>query len=218
MEQILIYGFHQQAKQLCFYMEHEGQGKVAAFVADRPFLPERRELMGRPIVAFDEVSALYPPPEYKFAVSFAYQHMIRDREEKSRMCVQAGYQLFTFISRYAAVFAKSVGEGVIIYPGCNIACGVELGDGNFLETGVTVAHDTKIGDWNFFAPAAVVCGDAFIGDHNFIGANATVIGSAFLGSGVLVGAGAVVRRAEDNGVYLPARTVPWHGKSSEIKI
>lgn len=217
MEKVLIYGFHQQAKQLCFYIENEGSGEVAAFVFDREYQTVQ-ELCGHPVVCFEEALNRYPPGEYKMAVSFAYQHMISDREEKCLKSRQAGYQLFTFVSRYATVFAKSIGESVIIYPGCNIACGVEIGDGNFFETGVTVAHDTKIGPWNFFAPSATVCGDVSIGDHNFIGANATVIGNAVLGSKVLISAGAVVRNTEDGGVYLSARTVKWHGKSSEMKI
>lgn len=217
MENVLIYGFHRQAEQLCFYIENERQGRVAAFVADREYQTVQ-ELCGRPVVCFEEALERYSPQTHSMAVSFAYQHMVHDREEKCLKSKQAGYRLFTFVSKYASVFAKSVGEGIIVYPGCNISYGVELGDGNFLETGVTIAHHTKIGSWNFFAPAATVCGDVTIGSHNFIGSNSTVIDSAVLGSKVLVGAGAVVRIGEDQSVYLPGRTVKWRGKSSEIKI
>lgn len=217
MENILIYGFRRQAEQLCFHIENEGRGAVAAFVADREYRTVG-ELWGRPVVCFEDALALYPPGEYKMAVSFAYQHMSHDRAEKSLKSVDAGYRLFTFVSRHAAVFAERIGEGCVVYPGCNIAYGVELGDGNFLETGVTVAHHTKIGNWNFFAPAATVCGGAAIGEHNFLGANCTVMNGGRIGREVIVGAGAVVRNTEDGGVYFPARTVKWHGKSSEMKI
>lgn len=217
MEHVLIYGFHHQAEQLCFYIENEGCGTVAAFVADREYRTVDT-LCGRPVVCFEDALTFYPPEDYKMAVSFAYQHMIHDRKEKSLKSKQAGYQLFTFVSKYAAVFAKSIGEGVIVYPGCNIAYGVELGDGNFLETGVTIAHHTKVGSWNFFAPAVTVCGDVTIESYNFFGANSTVFSSAVIGSEVLIGAGAVVRMGENQSVYLPGRTVKWHGKSSEIKI
>lgn len=216
MENILIYGFRQQAEQLCFYIENECCGTVSAFVADREYRTVQ-ELCGRPVVFFEEALERYPPQTHKMAVSFAYQHMIHDRAEKCLKSKEAGYRLFTFVSKYATVFAKDIGEGVIVYPGCNIAYGVELGNGNFLETGVTIAHHSKIGSWNFFAPAATVCGDVRIGSFNFIGANSTIFHSAVIGSEVLVGAGAVVRAAEDQSVYLPDRTVKWHGKSSEMK-
>lgn len=217
MDRILIYGFHQQAEQLCFYIENEGRAEVAAFVADREYLTAD-EVCGRPVVCFEDALTRYPPETHKMAVSFAYQHMVRDREEKCLKSRRAGYELYTFVSQYASVFAKSVGEGVIIYPGCHIGYGVEIGDGNFFETGVTIAHHTKIGDWNFFAPASAVCGSVTIGSHNFIGAHATVLHDAVLGEEVLVGAGAVVRFGEDHAVYLPGRAVKWHGKSTDMKI
>lgn len=217
MESILVYGFRHQAEQLCFYIENEGCGTVAAFVADKEY-QTLKELCGRPVICFEDALDLYPPGEYKIAISFAYQHMIHDRAKKSFKCRQAGYRLFTFVSKFASVFAKHVGEGVIIYPGCKISYGVELGDGNFLETGVTIAHHSKIGSWNFFAPSATVCGDVVIGEHNFFGANSTVINGGRVGREVIVGAGAVVRETEDGCVYFPERVVKWHGKSSQIKI
>lgn len=219
MEHVLIYGFHQQAEQLCFYIENEGRAEVDAFVTDREYRTAD-EVFGKPVVCFEEALERFPPRDYKMAVSFAYQRMIHDREEKCLKSREAGYQLYTFVSQYASVFARSVGEGVIIYPGCHIAYGVEIGDGNLFEIGVTVAHHTVIGAWNFFGPSAAVCGDVTIGSHNFIGANATVFSGAILGEDVLVGAAAAVHRgaAENGAVYLPARTVKWHGTSGEMKI
>lgn len=217
MEKVVIYGIKQQAQQLCFYIENEGCAEVAAFVVDREY-QTCRNLCGHPVLCFEDALVQYPPQEYKMVVSFAYQHMVHDREEKCLKSRRVGYHLFTFVSQYATVFTESIGEGVIIYPGCHVACGVVLGDGNFLETGVTIAHHTRVGNWNFFAPAATVCGNVIIGDHNFIGSNATVISSVVLENEVLVGAGAVVQNAENQNVYLPARTVKWHGKSSEMKI
>ena len=82
MENILICGFRHQAGQLCFYIENGGCGSVAAFVADREYQTVR-ELCGRPVVCFEEAMERYSPQTHKMAVSFAYQHMIHDRAEKS---------------------------------------------------------------------------------------------------------------------------------------
>lgn len=217
MKKILIYGCTQQAQQLCCYVELEGAARVAAFVVD-PEYQTAKELNGRPILSFEEAVERFPPGEYEFAVSFAYQHMIHDRREKLEKCRQAGYRLFTFVSRDALVYTDAIGEGTIIYPGCNIAYGVTIGDGNFFETGVTIAHDTHIGHWNFFSAAAVTCGSCRIGDHNFLGANCTVMDSAVIGTEVLVGAGAVVRNTEDHSVYFTPRAVKWDRPSIEMKI
>lgn len=217
MKKILIYGCTQQAQQLCYYVEREQCAEVTAFVVD-PGYRTVHTLSGHPVITFDEALREHPPGEYEFAVSFAYQHMIHDREEKCLKCRAAGYRLYNFVSNYAAVFARELGEGNIIYPGCNIGCNVTIGDGNFFETGVTIAHDTHIGHWNFFAPAAVTCGSCRIGDHNFLGANCTVMDSAVIGTEVLVGAGAVVRNTEDHSVYFAPRAVKWDKPSIEMKI
>lgn len=217
MTKLLIYGIKQQAQQLCFYVENEGCAQVAAFVVD-PGYQTVRELNGHPVVTFEEALEAYPPEEYQAAVSFAYQHMMHDRREKLEKCRQAGYPLFTFVSRYATVFADSIGEGNIIYPGCNIAYGVTIGDGNFFETGVTVAHHTKIGNYNFFAPASAVCGDVTIGEHNFFGAHSTVLNSQKIGCEVLLSAGTVLKSAEDHAVYFAGNAKRWHGTSADIKI
>lgn len=217
MKKILIYGCTQQAQQLCYYVEREQCAEVAAFVVD-PGYRTVHTLNGHPVLTFDEALREHPPGEYEFAVSFAYQHMIHDRREKLEKCRQAGYRLFTFISRDALVYTDAVGEGTIIYPGCNIAYGVTIGEGNFFETGVTVAHHTRIGNYNFFAPRSVICGDVTIGEHNFIGANCTVISAQDIGREVLVAAGAVVRNTEDHSVYFAPRAVKWDKPSIEMQI
>lgn len=218
MKNVLIYGFKHQAEQLRCYIENERCAKVAAFVADEGY-KTCDTLCGLPVVTFEEALRKYPPEAaYAFAVSFAYQHMVHDRQEKLLKCKQAGYPLFSFISKYATVFSDVIGEGNIIYPGCHIAYGVEIGSGNFLETGVTIAHHTHIGNWNFFAPAATVCGDVTIGENDFFGANSTVMNSAVIGREVLVGAGAVVGSCPDGSVHFPGRSSQWDGRSMDMKI
>ena len=217
MKKLLIFGVKLQAQQLCYYVEREQCAEVAAFVVD-PGYRTVHTLNGHPVITFDEALREHPPGEYEFAVSFAYQHMIHDRREKLEKCRQVGYRLFTFISRDALVYTDAVGEGTIIYPGCNIAYGVTIGEGNFFETGVTVAHHTRIGNYNFFAPRSVICGDVTIGEHNFFGANCTVINSQTIGREVLVAAGAVLSEAKDGCVYYAPRAVSSPDPSIKIKI
>lgn len=217
MVNLLIYGIKQQAQQLCFYVESEGCAKVAAFVVD-PEYKTISELNGHPVITFQEALELYPPSDYEFAVSFAYQRMVHNRKEKLLKCKRAGYRLFTFISRHALCFATSVGEGNIIYPGACIEYGVTIGDGNIIDHNVLIGHHSTIGNWNYITAMSAVCGSVTIGENNFLGANCTVMDSGKIGNEVLVGAGAVVRETEDKGVYMPARTVKWHGTSDEIKI
>lgn len=217
MVNLLIYGAKDQARQLCYYAEREEQANVCAFVVDTEY-KTISELDGHPVITFEDALKEYPPADYEFAISFAYQHMMHDRRNKFEKCKQAGYRIFTFISQNAHCYAKSVGEGTIIYPGVSIGFDTEIGMGNFFEINGTIAHNTIVGDWNFFAPGALVCGRVLIHEHNFFGAHCTVMGSAEIGNHVIVGAGAVVRNAEDYRVYLPERSKLWHGISTELPI
>lgn len=217
MVNLLIYGIKMQAQQLCYYAELEGAARVVAFVVDSEY-QTITELNGHPVITFEEAVKQYPSSEYEFAVSFAYQHMVHDREEKSKKCKNAGYRLFTFISKSALCYSNDIGEGCIIYPGACIEFGAVIGDGNIIDHNVLVGHGSHIGNWNYITAMTTICGEVSIGEHNFLGANCTVMDSAKIGNEVIVGAGAVVRNAEDGSVYFPARTVKWHGNSSEIKI
>ena len=217
MVNLLIYGIKMQAQQLCYYAELEGAARVVGFVVDAEY-QTITELNGHPVITFEEAVKQYPSSEYEFAVSFAYQHMVHDREEKSKKCKNAGYRLFTFISKSALCYSNDIGEGCIIYPGACIEFGAVIGDGNIIDHNVLVGHGSHIGNWNYITAMTTICGEVSIGEHNFLGANCTVMDSAKIGNEVIVGAGAVVRNAEDGSVYFPARTVKWHGNSSEIKI
>lgn len=88
----------------------------------------------------------------------------------------------------------------------NEGCGVIFWDGNSLETSIPIARHTRVGKWDFFASAATVRGNVTMGDRNFIGANAAMTGNAVFGSEVLASAGEVIKNAENQGIYLPART------------
>lgn len=219
---ILIYGASLQAQQLRFYVESENRGTVAAFVVDREYkerkFGEEATLDGLSIISFEDACRMYPR-ETPIAVSVVdYGHMMQDRARIFALCRAAGFELFTFISNRACVYATAIGAGTIIYPNCTVSYGVELGEGAFLEVGVTIAHHTKVGRYNFFAPASTVCGAVSIGNYNFFGASCTILNGGQIGNKVLVGAGAVVGNAEDRTVYLPARTARWHGTSDEMKL
>lgn len=222
MRNILIFGNAQQACQLRRYIEDEQYGNIAAFVLESSYKekkwPDLTEQDGLPVLTLEQAVRQFPPETHEMAVSLAYGNMVRDRQRACEAAEEAGYALTTFVSSHAHVFAKSVGPGTIIYPGCTVGHNVVLGKGNFLEIGVSIAHDTTVGDYNFFAPSATICGDVQIGCHNFIGSHATVISWGKLDYDVLVAAGALVRETESNGVYFPARTVKWHGVSSDIQI
>lgn len=202
-KKVLIYGVSGQAQQLYKYISLDSDDEVIAFVADAEYIKEER-LFGLPVIDFEQVSEVFPPDDYEMLISFAYTNMMRNREEKFRICKEKGYRLYSFISSRANVYCEKIGEGCVIYPGCTIAPFTELGDGTFCEIGVNIAHHAHIGDYNFFAPGAVVCGGVKVGNNCFFGAGSITRNAVRVEDLTLIGAGTYLNCSTKRGQVLKA--------------
>lgn len=200
-KKILIYGINQQAQQLYYYISKEDAGEVAAFVVDKDFY-NGNNLLGLPIVCFEQIKEKFSPMEYNIIVSFGYKNMVRNRQKKILNCVNMGYHIQNFISKDARVYTDQIGSGVIIYPNTVIEPYVKIGDGNFFETSCTIAHNTIIGDFNFFSPGVTIGGDVFIGDNCFLGISSIITTGIKIESLVLIGAGVCVTKNLQKGTSL----------------
>ena len=207
MEQkrVLIYGINQQAQQLFYLISEDKAAEIYGFVVDGGYKKED-VLLGKKVYEFLEIRKLFSPKEYQIVLSFGYKNMVKNREEKFLKCKENGYCMFTYISKKAIVYAETVGEGSIIYPGVFLAPFTKIGKGSFLENGVSIAHHSCCGDFCFFAPNAVVCGGTEIGSHCFLGANSVVTNGLKLSQRTLVSAGAKLSKDTAEGsVCFPAR-------------
>lgn len=104
----------------------------------------------------------------------------------------------------------SIGEGVVILPGCVLDRNVTLEPNVLLNTGVRIAHDTRIGKHSFLAPGVVMAGFIEVGACCNIGINSTVIDNIKIVPGVQTGGGTVVNKSlSEKGLYVgvPARFV-----------
>ena len=217
MKRILIYGISQQAEQLCRYIQLEQAAEIRAFVADQQY-KTRDSLNGIPVVSFDDLGD-FSPQDYEIAISFGCKNMVENRRAKAEACMRRGYSIYTFISSHAQVYADSVGEGCIIYPGCVVSAFTRLGRGNFLEVGATIAHHTVVGNYNFFAPSATVCGGVTIEDNCFFGANCTVSNNITVRHKTLVSAGCFLNRcSQPHEVYFSEQAKRSELSSEQITI
>jgi sugar O-acyltransferase (sialic acid O-acetyltransferase NeuD family) len=103
-----------------------------------------------------------------------------------------------------------VGNGVLLFPMCNIGFDVKIGYGSIVNKSSTIAHDSEIGICTFLAPSVTFCGAVKVGDNCFIGAGTVVADKVRIGNNVTVGIGSVITRDIPDGLTVignPARVV-----------
>lgn len=193
-KKLIIFGTGDLAKTAQLYFERDTEYKPMAFTVDRQYLKET-ELLGLPIVPFDEVERLYPPRDYEAFVGLAYGHMNRDRQDACRRLKEKGYFLASYVSP-KAYFAESatIGKNSFIFEGNVIQDFVKIGDGVIMWSGNHCGHGSTIHDNVFVSSHVVISGNCRIHSHCFIGVNATIGNDVELGANSWVSPGAIITK------------------------
>lgn len=184
---------------------HDSDYHVVAFTVDREYLQEK-ELFGLPVVATDEVEALYPPAEHHAFVALGYGELNRRRTAFVTQIREKGYALATYLSSRAFRWHNvAIGENCLIFENNVLQPFVTIGDNVTLWSGNHIGHHSTIRDNVFIASHVVVSGFVDIGESCFIGVNATIANDLTIGADSLIGAGALVLRDLDSGSLVGAR-------------
>lgn len=84
---------------------------------------------------------------------------------------------------------SNIGNGVIIYPLCNIDFGVTVESGAILHNSVVVSHHTKIEKNCYLSPGVIVAGNTVVGKNSFIGAGSVLANGIRIGERCKIGMG-----------------------------
>lgn len=200
-----IFGCTDLAQLLYANLLDLSEREVEAFVAHRKYC-YAYELMGLPVVPFEDANELFPPAESACYVCLGYAEMNRPREVIGRLLESRGYEILDFRHPNAFIKADSLGKGNIFFADVFIDFFTALGSFNIFYPKSVLSHHTKIGNYNFFAVSSCVAGHCRIGDGNFIGANATVANNIKIADHSLLGAGAYLyHNLETSQVFAPCR-------------
>lgn len=88
----------------------------------------------------------------------------------------------------------TLGEGVIVHPGCVLMCDLTVGAFTILGACCSLSHDSSVGDFCFLSPGLRLAGDAHIGHECWTGMNTCINPHAHLGDRAETGSGCVVVR------------------------
>lgn len=212
---LVLIGAGEFAQIACEYFQHDSDYDVVAFSVEREYLSQS-SLAERPIVAFEDLEATYPPSDVETFVAVPASQLNRLRARLYQDAKRKGYRCATYVSSRAFVWRNAeVGENSFIFENNVIQPFVRIGNNCVLWSGNHVGHRTVVRDNVFVASHAVISGYCDIGEHSFVGVNATFNDGVKVAADCVIGSGAlVVKDTEQGKVYVgsPARALP--GRSS----
>ncbi len=207
MKDLVIFGAGDIAALAGFYFTEDSPRRVAAYTVDSAYR-QGETFMDRPLVAFEELTALYPPDRHDFFVALSYSKLNRLRAERCEAGRSMGYQLSSYVSSRATVFSDlSHGDNCFILEDNTIQPFARIGRNVTLWSGNHIGHHSVIEDDVFIASHVVVSGGARIGRGCFIGVNVTLRDHITIGPRCVIGAGALLLADVDaEGVYMGTAT------------
>jgi len=192
MQQIVIFGTGEIAELADFYFTHDSAFEVVGFTVDQAFL-KTETFLGRPVAAFEEIAAAFPPDRVALFVALSYAQLNSVRAAKVAAARAMGYRLASYLSSRATVFPGFqpadncfILEDNTIQPFARIGANVTLWSGNH------IGHHSVVEDDVFMSSHVVVSGGVRIGQGCFVGVNATLRDHVTLGKQCVIGAGALV--------------------------
>ena len=175
------------------YFQNDSRYDVVAFAVEREFL-ERDQLLGIPVVPFEELALRYPPQSHDVYAAIVYSGLNRLRTRLARAAKDAGYGLASYISSRAFVWRNvRIGEHCFIFEDNVVQPFVTVGNNVVLWSGNHIGHHSRINDNVFVSSHVVVSGFCEIGDNCFLGVNVAVANNVkiardcWIGPGVLIG-------------------------------
>lgn len=217
MARVIVFGIQDFAELADYYLSVDSDHHVEAFTVERDYLPKEGHFRDRPIVAFEELSILYPPGEFSFFAPISHMHMNNLRARIYRTAKEKGYTCISYISSKATRFNNKIGENCFILEDNTLQPYTHIGNNVVLWSGNHIGHHGQIDDHAFFTSHVVMSGHVHIGAHSFVGVNATIRDGVQIGEYSLIGMGALVTKStEPYGVYMGSPAKKKEGLSTDI--
>lgn len=203
MKKIIIIGDNEFAEIASVYFAKDYSYETAAFAVEKKYI-QRNEILGIPVVAYEDLLSLYPPQEYAFFAAPVYTQLNRLRQRFYEQCKEWGYEPVSYVSPHAFVWENvQIGENVFIFEDNTVQYNVKIGNNVILWSGNHVGHSAVIGDNCFVSSHVVIAGYTRIGSNAFLGVNSALGNNIEFPKDSILAAGAVITKSMDKagGIY-----------------
>lgn len=216
---LVIIGNGQMAELFCSHFSRSTDYRVAGFAVDRSFITVD-ELLGLPVVAFEDVESRFGPDAFDAFVAIGPVGNNAVRAARFLDLRSKGYRLANYISPQALVSPDaSIGENVVVGPFSVVQPWARIGDNVLVGGGSIVGHHCRVHSHAYLALHVVMAGSVVVGERAFVGVGVTIRDNVTVGEGSVVGAGAViVGDVEPGSVYAspPARSLPMRAEQARL--
>ena len=201
MKKIIIFGTGELAQRIFFYLK-DSDDQVVAFCANKLKI-DKQELLGLPVIAFENIEEQFPPSEFTMFIALAYSEMNKKRTKFFNEAKNKGYELYSFIHPSTKIWDEfEIGENCFILANNVIQPFVKIGNNVLIGSNNLISHNTTIGDNCFVASNVTMGGHITMGKNCFVGLSATINQRIQIGNECIIGAGTIISKdINDKEVY-----------------
>ena len=113
MQKIVIFGTGELAQRIFFYLKNS-EDEVVAFSANKSNI-DSNELLGLPVVEFENIEQKYPPEKFSMFIALAYSDMNKKRAKFFDEAKSKGYELYSYVHPSTKIWDEfEMGENCFI--------------------------------------------------------------------------------------------------------
>ena len=216
MQKIVIFGTGELAQRIFFYLK-DSKDDVVAFSANKSNI-DSNELLGLPVVPFENIEEKYPPKEFSMFIALAYSEMNKKRTRFFEQAKNKGYELYSFVHPSTKIWDEfEMGENCFILAENIIQPFVKIGDNVLIGSNNLISHNTVIENNCFLTSNITLGGHITIGANSFVGLSATINQRVKIGKECIIGAGTLITKdVDDKEVYAENSSKKLPQTSDEI--
>ncbi len=201
MKKVVIFGTGELAQRIFFYLK-DSDDQVLAFCANKSKI-DKEELLGLPVIAFENIKETFPPTEFSMFIALAYSEMNKKRTKFFNEAKNKGYELYSFVHPSTKIWDEfEMGENCFILANNVIQPFVKIGNNVLIGSNNLISHNTTIGDNCFITSNVTMGGHITMGKNCFVGLSATINQRIKIGDECIIGAGTIITKdINDKEVY-----------------
>ena len=203
VQQVIIYGDSNFAEQVYYQLKTDGRYKILAFTVDETKY-QKNSFNGLPVIPFQQLIKKYSPNEVEIFPAIGYSKLNTIRKIATTEIEQAGYKLFTYISKNAHVSINAeIGCGCYICEFVSIGSNSKIGKSTIILPHASIAHDVNITSYSFLSHSTTIGGFTSIKNNTFFGLGSIVKNNITVDEFNIIGAATnVIKSTEPYGIYI----------------